>query len=1296
MGSSDTVEQPAEQQPAELLALEEQTFSVLVAPPAAKSGQCVRLESVGASDTVVSLRQLIAEFPALACYTSYHLEAKSSADGSWQPLNDFVELGEYESVADGVTLRMALDKFDARKVRGHVRRFRDVLNNPPIPQAATEPEAQPEGVADTSNEEPDDKALKEMSEKQLKRLREIHHKLEGVEVPVKPELAEFYAFPTPVAQEDAEPTPAKDQKKAKKGKKNQLKQKQNEANQHKEPEQKQQDAKLPTCVKSIVFSGYNPPPGPRKLAGDLLYLEVVVAGDNTRYHITAHVNGFFVNRSTATKFDPRPHKTAAAHAHLLVDVLSSVSPKFRESYAALLAKAASLAKEGPSSIEWMVAAGSSLGGKLPWNTPAATATEEHTYDLNRAEDELCASFGMDERGVLRDWNEEYQCCRELSTDSLKDEIVRARVMYKIVTEFVEAATQGSVAIVEGHIPPINPMDDKSAHVYVFNNIFFSMSIDGNSTKDAAGGEENAYSAANRDLQGVKAFNEADVRGLHTLATTVVDYLGVRVIAQSIIPGILMGDAASKLVYGSVDHGKTIAANNKMHKLMLEAGEKLHIAERSIKPLGKTEEDLAVEKEQEALGVAPGSGGEASTDVATICGAVEAKGIQGSDGRLYVLDLVRITPKDWTFYKSRDTALKKQEEKSIPSEEDGLCFTRNDEGYAALLRPELVQLYSLWKQNQARRVNREARIAAKEAKKAEEANENKENGAEADTEKKEDATSEKKETEEADEEEETAAVPPVLLNPNVFMDYAASTNAEQLEADETAAKDAAEYLQRIVVPAFVADVRRGASAPADGYSLTQLMHSCGINMRYLGRLALLAKKLEAIGGISKYFLEVLEVEMISRVAKHILADVLNSNDSIRAAPGSAIVKLLNGILGSTSAVADKKDVFETDDAAATTTASLDANTLWSRIDKEIKARFDYKLALWGPGRGEASADDATFPVGRAHRIVLLRRLCQRLGLRVVSRNYDFSSSCATPISLDDITGVVPVVKHSLPAHPFAQAKQLLERGRQHLGQGALSSAYEFLQEASSLLFQVCGAAHEDAALCSSSLATVLYHAGDVVGAIAQQQRALALYTQLQGIDYHDTAFAHANLSLFLHANAQTDLAVPHIRRAIYLLEFCCGPHFPEISSLYFKMGMMCQDVGQITLALMCHRESLRRGELDRNQAANVLHQMAMACGLAGGFREALTYEKKVYSLFKEAYGEEDPRVIDSAKFMAAFTEKAVEGAKGRREGDAAAAADAIANELLGELEFKTEADQQAGSPPAAKKKTRKTKSGSKKH
>ncbi|KAJ0400195.1 hypothetical protein ATCC90586_009331 [Pythium insidiosum] len=1308
--------EPQPQQQPQLLeseaepAVEDATFAVVVVP-AQPDAEPIRLDGVSPADTVLSLRQLLAEFPALACHTCYHLEVQR-AEGEWLPLNDFVELGEYEAVADGAVLRMVLEKYDARKVRTHVRRFRDVLQNPPIPQTssvinadgvssadeAEEPVASPESEP---KEELDDAAKKELTEKQLQHLRAIHEKLEGVKVPVPCDLGEFYAasmMPSSIASTESASNDAKAGAKAgKKGKNGKKKSNKNAAANGQEassPQKQLEDAlesaKLPQCVRSIVFSGFNPPPGPRKLAGDLMYLEITTE-DNAVHFVTAHVNGFYVNRSTATTFDPQP-RAGSSPKHLLLDVLLSASDKFRASYEALLAKAARLAQHGPASIEWMVAAGNPIGGKQPWNVPVGIrgqSESKHAYDANRAEDELCATFGMDERGVMRDWNEEYQCCRELPATTLKEQLVRSRVMYKIMNEFVEAATQGAVAIVEGHIPPINPMDDSSAHVYVFNNIFFSLSLDGKtgvSGKDAASGEEAAYSSANRDLLGVKAFNEADVTGLHTLATAVVDYLGVRVIAQSVIPGILQGEAASKLIYGSVDGGKTIASNAKMHELMLAAGEKLHIAERRLQPLGKDEET------EEA---AP-AGGEAGTEIVSLCGPVEAKGILGSDGRMYVLDLVRTTPKDATFY---------AEGSDKEQAENGLHFKREDDGYVALLRPELVQLYALWKQNQIRKAKREELAAAKKEQ------DNKEGGED----KQEDAV--EKKADEADSEAVEVAVPPIRLNPNVLMKYPASVDEEEAREDEKAVRDAAEYLQQVVVPAFVTDMRRGAIAPADGHSLTELMHSCGINMRYLGRIASLVKKLEAFGGISKYVLELIEVEMIARAVKHIVADVLNSNEDVRAAPGESIVQLLNAVFGGweedveTSEPASKglseknpnnkknqkkknkasKKPSDINGGADVTkdSLSLDGESVWRRIATQVKQRFDYTLTLWN-AYDVCSPEPATpndeqeinRKFRRVHKNVLLRRLCQRLGLRIASKSYDFASS--SPFALDDLKGVVPVVKHSLPAHPLKHAKQLLERGRLHLSGGALATAYELLQEASGLLFQVVGGAHEDAALCSSSLATVLFHAGDVAGAVSQQQRALALYTQLQGLDFHDTAFAHANHALFLHANSQTDLAVAHLRRAIYLLELCAGPHFPEISSLYLRMGSMCQDVGQVTLALLCYRESLHRGEFDRLQAANTLHQMALACSLVGGFRDALTYEKRVYSLLRESFGDEDPRVKESLKFMAKFTERAVEGAKGRREVDAAAAADAIAQELLDELAIKEAADRKKKSKAAGKK------------
>lgn len=44
-------------------------------------------------------------------------------------------------------------------------------------------------------------------------------------------------------------------------------------------------------------------------------------------------------------------------------------------------------------------------------------------------------------------------------------------------------------------------------------------------------EQATYASANNDLKGTKAYNNADVAGLYTLAMAIIDYRGHRVVAQ---------------------------------------------------------------------------------------------------------------------------------------------------------------------------------------------------------------------------------------------------------------------------------------------------------------------------------------------------------------------------------------------------------------------------------------------------------------------------------------------------------------------------------------------------------------------------------------------------------------------------------------------------------------------------------------------------------------------------------------------------------------------------------------------
>lgn len=87
----------------------------------------------------------------------------------------------------------------------------------------------------------------------------------------------------------------------------------------------------------VNFSGYNPVPYYRKLMGDFYYI-YFKSPEEVDYHITGHAEGFFLNQSTSTHFNPN---ISAKHSKMfisLLDLLYVVSPKFKELFKTCLHK----------------------------------------------------------------------------------------------------------------------------------------------------------------------------------------------------------------------------------------------------------------------------------------------------------------------------------------------------------------------------------------------------------------------------------------------------------------------------------------------------------------------------------------------------------------------------------------------------------------------------------------------------------------------------------------------------------------------------------------------------------------------------------------------------------------------------------------------------------------------------------------------------------------------------------------------------------------------------------------------
>ena len=367
--------------------------------------------------------------------------------------------------------------------------------------------------------------------------------------------------------------------------------------------------KQPACLKQLTFSGWNPPQGKRKMKGDLLYLHIITCEDK-RYHITASVRGFYVNQSTDDVFNPKPDSSHKTY-HSLVELLTNLSATFKKNFSSIQKKRTQKHPFERIGTPFQV---------YSWLSPDF----EHTVDWFRAEDSNAAKLGHEDHipGHSRDWNEEIQATKELPKKSLPERLIRERAMFKVHSDFLNAATRGAIAVVENNIMAINPGEDAKIQMYIWNNMFFSLGFDVKDHYKDFGGDFAAYAAPVNDLQGVKALNMLDIDGLHTLGTVVVDYKGFRVTVQSIIPGILDKDQEQSVVHGSTDFGKTCATNTKYNELLEKVCTHLKMRPHKIK----------IDNNDEIV----------------LYSSIECKGIIGNDSRHYVLDLLRMFPPDLNY------------------------------------------------------------------------------------------------------------------------------------------------------------------------------------------------------------------------------------------------------------------------------------------------------------------------------------------------------------------------------------------------------------------------------------------------------------------------------------------------------------------------------------------------------------------------------------------------------------------------------------------------------------------------
>ncbi|KAA8522830.1 hypothetical protein F0562_009253 [Nyssa sinensis] len=453
----------------------------------------------------------------------------------------------------------------------------------------------------------------------------------------------------------------------------------------------------------------------------------------------------------------------------------------------------------------------------------------------------------------------------------------------------------------------------------------------------------------------------------------------------------------------------------------------------------------------------------------------------------------------------------------------------------------------------------------------------------------------------------------LLPEAAYLRLKESETGLHLKSPEELIEMAHKYYADTALPKLVADFGSLELSPVDGRTLTDFMHTRGLQMCSLGRVVELADKLPHVQSLCVH-------EMVVRAYKHVLQAVLAAVDNV-ADLATLVASCLNILLGTPS----------TENADITN----DDNLKWKWVETFLLKRFGWR---W---KSESRHDLRKFAI--------LRGLCHKVGLELVPRDYDMDS--VSPFKKSDIISMVPVYKHV--ACSSADGRTLLESSKTSLDKGKLDDAVNYGTKALSKLVSVCGPYHRMTAGAYSLLAVVLYHTGDFNQATIYQQKALDINERELGLDHPDTMKSYGDLAVFYYRLQHTELALKYVNRALYLLHLTCGPSHPNTAATYINVAMMEEGLGNVHVALRYLHEALKCNQrllgADHIQTAASYHAIAIALSLMEAYSLSVQHEQTTLQILQAKLGSDDLRTQDAAAWLEYFESKALEQQEAARSG-----------------------------------------------
>uniref|UniRef100_A0AAY4D1I9 Clustered mitochondria protein homolog n=1 Tax=Denticeps clupeoides TaxID=299321 RepID=A0AAY4D1I9_9TELE len=941
------------------------------------------------------------------------------------------------------------------------------------------------------------------------------------------------------------------------------------------------------CLKVLTMSGWNPPPGNRKMHGDLMYLYIVTM-EERHVSITASTRGFYLNQSTTYTFSPKPANPSFL-THSLVELLSQISPAFKKNFTALQKKRVQRHPFERIATPFQV---------YSWTAPQI----DHAMDCVRAEDAYTSRLGYEEHipGQTRDWNEELQTTRELARKNLPERLLRERAIFKVHSDFAAAATRGAMAVIDGNVMAINPGEETRMQMFIWNNIFFSLGFDVKDHYRELGGDAAAHAAPTNDLNGVRAYGAVDVEGLYTLGTVVVDYRGNRVTAQSIIPGILEREQEQSVIYGSIDFGKTVVSHPKY----------LELLDKTSRPL-KVQHHAVLSEKNESV---------------DLCSSVECKGIIGNDGRHYILDLLRTFPPDLNFLPVED--------EELPPECQKLGFPCQHRHRLACLRQELIEAfvehrYLLFMKMAAiqlmqQKANKENKATALTNSASAEMTASS-TAAPKDPEASKATQTNSEPTQTVSEATQTPASQPgttteittsreVVLNACKAVGSISNTSFDIRFNPDI-------YSPGVRFPEDCAeDIQKQKQLLKDGAAF---LVSCQIPSLRIGISELITR---CAKHIFKTYLQGVELSALSAAVSHFLNCFLSSfPDAVAHLPADELVsrrknrKRRNRVPGA---------------GDNTAWASLTPTELWKNVVSEAQSYYNFTL----------QCDNVDLVVEKygLQKITLLREISIKTGIQILIKEYNFDSRHKTAFTEEDILNIFPVVKHVNPK--ASDAFHFFQSGQAKVQQGFLKEGCELINEALNLFNNVYGAMHVEICACLRLLARLNYIMGDHPEALSNQQKAVLMSERVLGIEHPNTIQEYIHLALYCFANGQLSTALKLLYRARYLMLMVCGEDHPEMALLDSNIGLVLHGVMEYDLSLRFLENALAINSKYHGprslKVALSHHLVARVYESKAEFRSALQHEKEGYTIYKNQVGESHEKTKESSEYLKHLTQQAV--------------------------------------------------------